>query len=134
MAVGRHRCYRAGTASIFSPALAGFSFFCPAHRVNKGGGNSLLDFTEPVCEHGVPADISLCHGALWEAMVDQDANLILGDTEAHSERNEGVAKHMRAWQVANLFSFHLLLLLSLFHMRNAPIGGPRRKDPWRLRV
>ena len=99
MAVGRHRCYRAGTASIFSPALAGFSIFCPAHRFSEGGGNGLLYFSEPVSEHGVSTDISLCHGALWEAVVDQDANLILRDTEAHSERNEGVAKHMRAWQV-----------------------------------
>ena len=47
-----------------------------------------------------------------------------GHTEAIRFRD---GRHMRARQVANLFSFHLLLLLSLLHMRNAPIGGPRRK-------
>jgi len=70
-----------------------FSFFCPAHCFSECGGNGLLDFPKPVSEHSVSPDISLCHGALWEAVVDQDANLILGDAKAHSEGNEGVAKH-----------------------------------------
>ncbi len=82
------------------------SFLCPAHRFSEGGGNGLLDFPKPVSEHSVSTDISLCHGALWKAVIDQDSNFILGDAEAHSKRNEGVAEHMWAWQVANLFSFH----------------------------